>query len=50
MPQPQLPLIDVETAPVTVRATLLAIEQQYGFLPNLYRVFASSPPPGRWTP
>lgn len=43
MPQPQLPLINVETAPEAVRATLLAIEQKYGFMPNLYRVFASSP-------
>lgn len=44
MPSLSLPLIDVETAPEAVAATLTGIQKRYGFLPNLYREFAHAPP------
>ena len=38
-----LPLLDSKTAPETVRPTLATVEKKYGFLPNLFRVFAHAP-------
>lgn len=44
MSQLALPLVDPDTAPDGVRATLAAVRTKYGFLPNLYRFFAHAPP------
>ena len=38
-----LPLLDARTAPEAARPTLANLEKKYGFLPNLYRVFANAP-------
>lgn len=38
-----LPPVDAERAPEPVRTTLALLRQKYGFLPNLYRVFAHAP-------
>jgi uncharacterized peroxidase-related enzyme len=38
-----LPLLDPKTAPEAVRTTMENVEKKYGFLPNLYRVFAHAP-------
>ena len=39
----KLPLLDSKTAPEGVRTTLADVEKKYGFIPNLYRVFAHAP-------
>lgn len=38
-----LPLLDSKTASEAVRPTLANVEKKYGFIPNLYRVFAHAP-------
>lgn len=43
MPKLNLPLLDSKTAPEEVRPTLAGVEKRYGFVPNLYRVFANAP-------
>ena len=43
MSQLSLPLIDPATAPESLRATFSDVQKRYGFLPNLYRVFANAP-------
>lgn len=43
MSQLSLPLIDPTTAPDPIRSTLTNLQKRYGFLPNLYRVFANAP-------
>ncbi|MBI4951514.1 MAG: carboxymuconolactone decarboxylase family protein [Myxococcales bacterium] len=43
MSQLSLPLVDPESAPEPARTTLAATAKRYGFLPNLYRVFANAP-------
>jgi len=43
MPALSLPLVDPAEAPAPVAATFALVEQNYGFLPNLYRVFAHAP-------
>lgn len=41
--KPLVSPIDVEAAPAAVKATLDGVRARYGFLPNLYRVFAQAP-------
>jgi uncharacterized peroxidase-related enzyme len=43
MPALSLPLVDPADAPAPVAATFALVEKNYGFLPNLYRVFAHAP-------
>lgn len=43
MPKLNLPLLDSKTAPEAARPTLENVEKKYGFIPNLYRVFAHAP-------
>jgi uncharacterized peroxidase-related enzyme len=40
---PLISPIDVDAAPASVKATLDDVRKRYGFLPNLYRVFAQAP-------
>lgn len=44
MSQLSLPLVDPSEAPEPVAAVLAGVRSRYGFVPNLYRVFAHAPP------
>lgn len=43
MTQLALPLVDPDQAPEPARTALAEVRKRYGFIPNLYRVFANAP-------
>jgi uncharacterized peroxidase-related enzyme len=43
MPELVLPLIDPQSAQEPARTALAKVQTRYGFVPNLYRVFANAP-------